>query len=78
VTHPAAGDYCFSGLPFTITSAVASPVNVFPDPLGARVLPEVDPNISPSPCSGGQTRVEIYNTTNNSDEDSAFIVWFEK
>jgi hypothetical protein len=78
VTRAAAGDYCFSGLSFTVKSALANPVNVFPDPLGARVLPEVNPKIAPAPCSNGQTRVEIFNTTNNTPTDSAFIVWFEK
>jgi hypothetical protein len=78
VTHPHAGDYCFSGLSFPIKSALANPVNVSPSPLGARVLPELDKAVEPSPCSGGQTRVEIFNTTNNAATDSAFIVWFEQ
>ena len=77
VTHPENGDYCFAGLPFTIKSMVASPVNVFPNPIGARVLPELDPKTSPSPCEEGESRVETYNTTNNARTDSAFVVWFE-
>ncbi|HEX3735750.1 MAG TPA: hypothetical protein VHU86_11440 [Solirubrobacterales bacterium] len=77
VGHPAAGVYCFSGLSFAIGSAVANPVNV-PSPFGARVLPNSNPGVTATPCPAGQTRVEIFNTTNNVQTDSAFIVWFEK
>lgn len=78
VTHPATGDYCFAGLPFAIKSAVANPVNVSPSPLGVRVLPNINPKLTPSPCPEGQTRVEIFNTSTNATTDSAFVVWFEK
>jgi hypothetical protein len=78
VGHPATGEYCFSGLSFAIRSAVANPVNVSPSPLGARVLPNSNPGITASPCLPGQTRVEIFNTTNNALTNSDFVVWFEK
>lgn len=78
VARPATGEYCFSGLSFPIRSALANPVNVAPSPLGARVFPNSDPKVTPSPCLPGQTRVEIFNTTNNALTNSDFVVWFEK
>ncbi len=76
VTHPETGTYCFSGLPFTIKSAIANPVFV-PEPLAARTDPPPAPNVSPVPCQAGATRVQIYNTKTNAAENSAFVVWFE-
>ena len=80
VERASAGIYCFTGLPFTVHVATASPNGVGPVD-GVLVNPAVDtPSASLSGCTSGSAQVRVRTTTAAAPTtvvDRAFYIVFE-
>ena len=77
VTHPATGNYCFSGLSFTPKNIIVSANNIGPvyDTLPAGSIPTTGQTFVT--CAGAQARVTTWGVTAAALADRNFYVWFE-
>lgn len=77
VTHPAAGNYCFSGLSFTPKNINVSANNIGPvyDTLAAGSIPATGQVFVT--CAGAQARVTTWGVAAAALADRNFYVWFE-
>lgn len=77
VQHPAAGVYCFGGLPFGVASAMVSPDSAGDINGDATATVAVQRGITLGECDAGHQQARVTTLVAGAPKDHRFQIWFE-